>query len=132
MTLFLREMLALVAAGMVSTVAWAPPATAQTQTPGQTQERIYGSQMMTEQERLEFRERMLKAKTVEERERLRAEHHQAMAARAKERGVTLPDEPPPRAGMGPPGGGMGGMGRMGGGMGGGMGPPSDAGPKRVQ
>ena len=130
MTLSQRSMLALVAAGLMATAAWAPPAVAQTQAPAQTQERIYGSQIMTEQERLEYRERMLKAKTVEERERIRAEHHQAMVARAKEKGVTLPDDPP-RAGMGPPGGGMG-MGRMGGGMGGGMGPPGDAGPRRVQ
>jgi len=63
---------------------------------------IYGSQLMTAQERNEYRERMRLAKTAEERERLRAEHHERMKVRAKERGVTLPDEPPAR-----PGGGMG-------------------------
>jgi hypothetical protein len=107
----------------MGTVAWVPPAMTQVQPPAQAQERIFGSQLMTEQERLQYRERMLKAKTAEERERIRAEHHQAMTARAKERGVTLPDEPPPRAGMGPPGG-------MG--MGGGTGPPAGAGPRRTQ
>jgi hypothetical protein len=108
----------------MGTVAWVPPAMTQVQPPAQAQERIFGSQLMTEQERLQYRERMLKAKTAEERERIRAEHHQAMTARAKERGVTLPDEPMPGGGMG--------MGRMGGGMGGGMGPPAGAGPGRVQ
>lgn len=61
-----------------------------------TQERIYGSQLMTQQERNEYRARMRAAKTAEERERIRAEHHAAMQARAKERGVTLPEEPPAR------------------------------------
>jgi len=60
---------------------------------------IYGSQLMTQQERFEHRRRMQNAETLEERERVRAEHHERMAARAKERGVTLPDEPPAR-GMG--------------------------------
>lgn len=81
---------------------------------------IYGWQLMTPQEREEYRARMRAAKTLEEREQIRAEHHERMKARAKERGVTLPEEPPargmgrgmgPGAGMGPgtgPGGGMGG------------------------
>jgi hypothetical protein len=73
---------------------------------------IYGSQLMTQQERNEYRARMRAAKTVQEREQIRNEHHERMKERAKERGVTLPDTPPPRGmggGMGP-GGGMGGMG----------------------
>jgi hypothetical protein len=49
---------------------------------------------------------MRAARTAEERERIRAEHHERMKVHAKERGVTLPDAPPPH-GMGP-GGGMGG------------------------
>jgi hypothetical protein len=69
---------------------------------------IYGSQLMSPQERNEYRQRMWAAKTYEERERIRAEHHERMKARAKERGVTLPDAPPARGGgMGPGGGGMG-------------------------
>jgi hypothetical protein len=86
------------------------------------QDRIYGSHLMTRQERNEYRGRIRSAKTAEEREQIRAEHHERMRARAKERGVNIPDVPPPRGGMGGgmgPGGG-GGMG--GGGMGGGMGP----------
>ena len=64
---------------------------------------IYGSQLMTPEERAEHRAKMRAAKTREEREKIRAEHHQAMQERAKERGVTLPDSPPmhQRRGMGP-------------------------------
>jgi hypothetical protein len=83
----------------------------------QDQDRIYGSQLMTEQERMEYRNRMRAAKTAQEREQIRKEHHERMKVRAKEKGVTIPDEPPvPGAGMmGPgPGGGMGGMGPGGG------------------
>jgi len=85
----------------------------------QKQEPIFGSQLMTQQERADYRAKMRAAKTVEEREQIRKEHHASMAERAKARGVTLPAEPPakgggtglrggtgPRGGMGP-GGGMG-------------------------
>jgi uncharacterized membrane protein YgcG len=77
-------------------------------------EQIYGSQLMTQQERTEYHAKMRVVKTVQEREQIRKEHHEQMQERAKERGVTLPDEPPGRGG---------GMGRGGGGMesGGGMG-----------
>jgi len=82
----------------------------------QNQEQVYGSQLMTQQERTAYQARMRAAKTQEERERIRAEHHEQMKVRAKERGVTLPDEPPARGGgMGPGGGGMGPGGGMGGG-----------------
>jgi hypothetical protein len=62
--------------------------------------------MMTEQERLEHRNTLRSVKTLEERERIRTEHHEQMVERARERGITLPDEPPMRGGMGQ-GGGMG-------------------------
>ena len=88
---------------------------AQDQDRTQTQDRdqirdsdIYGSQLMTQQERNQYRERMRAAQTQQERERLRAEHHERMRERARERGVTLPASPPvPGGGMGPGGGGMG-------------------------
>jgi hypothetical protein len=71
------------------------------------EEQVYGSQLMTQQERAEQRTKMRAAKTAEEREQIRKEHHERMNERAKERGVTLPDEPPARgSGMGA-GGGMG-------------------------
>jgi len=82
------------------------------------QEQVYGSQLMTQEERMAFRAKMRSAKTQEEREKIRAEHHEQMKARAKERGVTLPDAPPAMGGgMGPGGGGMGPGGGMGGGPG---------------
>ncbi len=83
---------------------------------------IYGSQLMTRQERIEYRNQMRTMKTQEERNAFRLEHHKKMQERAKEKGMTLPDNPPAAGGgMGPGmGGGMGPG--MGGGMGGGMGP----------
>jgi hypothetical protein len=81
----------------------------QLQEQAQEQEHIYGSQMMTEQEREEFHARMRAAKTNEEREQIRMEHHKRMTERAKERGLSMPETPPPRGGG------------MGGGMGGGKG-----------
>lgn len=74
----------------------------------QTQEKIYGSQLMTKQERAEHRSNLRAAKSAEERKRIRKEHHERMKERAKLRGVTLHDEPPTRGDdMGPRGGGMG-------------------------
>ena len=82
-------------------------------------EQVYGSQLMTQQERMEHRTKMQSMNTMEERERYRMEHHTKMQARAKEQGVTLPEQPPMRnPGMG---GGRGMGGGMGGGQGGGMG-----------
>ena len=95
----------------------ADPEPAKEQAQPTKQEQIYGSQLMTPQEQSEHRAKMRAAKTAEEREQIRKEHHKLMQERAKERGVTLPDEPPVRGGgMGPdghrmgPGGGMGGPG----------------------
>ncbi len=110
----------------------------QTQDQLQTRDRnqIYGYQLMTPAERQQYREHMRSFKTVRERERYRLEHHREMQERARERGVTIPDEPMPRGrmspgGMGP---GPGGMGPGPGGMGpgpGGMGPgPGGMGPGR--
>jgi hypothetical protein len=105
----------LLAAGMSGGVAHAQPAQKPMMQQSQTQDRIYGSQLMTSEERDAYRAKMRAAKTQAERNRIRADHHDAMQARAKERGVTLPDRPPasaraaPRSqgnGMGP-GSGMG-------------------------
>jgi len=62
------------------------------------QEQVYGSQLMTPQERSEHRAKMRAAKTLEEREQIRREHHERMKERARERGMTLPDAPPVRGG----------------------------------
>ena len=90
----------------------------QTQDRTRMQEQIYGSQLMTEQERLEHRNKMRSFKTEQQREAYQLEHHKRMQERAKAKGITLPDEPMMRPGGIGPGGGMG----PGGGIGGGMGP----------
>lgn len=80
---------------------------------------VYGSQLMTSQERLEHRDRLRNAKSAEERQQIQNEHHKRMQARAEERGVSIPDTPPASGqgkGMGPGDGKGGGMGS---GMGGG-------------
>lgn len=61
---------------------------------------IYGSHLMTREERDQHRNTMGNARTAQERERIQAEHHQHMQARAKERGVTLPDMPAHMRGQG--------------------------------
>jgi hypothetical protein len=98
------------------------------QTQSQDRERIYGSELMTEKERNEYRERIRNAKTEQEREKIRSEHHEKMMVRAKEKGVTLPDEPPAKGGGVGPGGGAKGSGSGGFGPGGGAG--KGGGPKR--
>ncbi|OYV40985.1 MAG: hypothetical protein B7Z83_00375, partial [Thiomonas sp. 20-64-5] len=74
--------LLLAGGGLTATAAYAQT---------QKQETIYGSQLMTQKERREYRLQMREAKTAEQREHLRAEHHKQMQERAKERGVKLPD-----------------------------------------
>ena len=72
---------------------------------------VYGSQLMTNQERMEHRNKLRAAKTAEEREQIRLQHHEQMQLRAKEKGVTLPDAPPAMGGG--QGRGMVGVGGMG-------------------
>ena len=93
---------------------------------------IYGSQLMTKQERLDYRAKLRSAKTVEERAQIRAEHHKAMQERAKARGVKLPDAPPARPmHQGKQPGANRGQGGMGGGQGG-NGPGNGQGMMRQQ
>ena len=106
------------------------------------QEPIFGSQLMTEQERTVHRARMWAAQSDEARNAIRAEHHEQMRARAQERGVSLPEVPPARgAGMGQgrgmgqgpalgPGRGAGPGAGPGAGQGRGMGPGQGMGPGR--
>ncbi len=53
---------------------------------------IYGYSLMSQQELNQYREQMRAAGTTEERNQVRAEHRKAMQDRARERGVTLPNE----------------------------------------
>ncbi|MEK7758892.1 MAG: hypothetical protein AAB304_04725, partial [Pseudomonadota bacterium] len=70
--------IATVAAGVALPALAADQTRAQDQTKAQDQIRdqdIYGSQMMTAQEHDAYRNKMRAAKTAQERERIRAEHH---------------------------------------------------------
>ena len=69
----------------------------------QLHRQVYGSDLMTPEERMQHRQTMRNMKTEEEREAYRMEHHNMMQERARQRGVTLPQYQPGR--------GMGGAGR---------------------
>jgi hypothetical protein len=107
----------------VSVAADQAPAQQKTQDGAQKPEVVYGSQLMTPQERIEYRAKMRSLKTQEEREAFRMEHHQKMQERAKAKGKTLPDMPPAQGGgacVGAACGGAGACAGMQGGMKGGM------------
>jgi len=91
---------AIVAATASMGVLAQTPASTPAQSQKQTQPLIYGSRLMTAQERNEYRQRMRELKTQQERDEFRKEHHAKMQERAKERGLSLPADPPAR-GMGP-------------------------------
>lgn len=112
----LMMMAMLGAAVSVAYSADTPPAAANSE--------VYGWQLMTPEERAAYHDRMRSLRTLEERQRFRDEHHQQMARRAKERGVTLPEMPrgPGMSGGRGPGAGSG--------PGPGTGPGPDGGPRR--
>jgi len=70
-------------------------------------EPIYGYRMMSDAERNEYREKMRNARSEQERQSLRDENRKRMEARARERGVTLPEQRGPGSGPGPRGEGKG-------------------------
>ncbi|MDH5459044.1 MAG: hypothetical protein OEY26_10030 [Nitrospinota bacterium] len=81
----------------------------------QDQERAYGWNLMTPEERAEHQNKMRSLKNEQEREQFRIEHHKKMQERAKEKGTVLPDQPRTRkkdgTGLGKKRGGGGGRGR---------------------
>ena len=83
--------------------AAAPPAASSPAGAQQAQKAVCGWQLMTEQERADYQAKMRSLKTPEEQAKFRAAHHEQMKARAKERGVTLPEEPGSGCGKGPSG-----------------------------
>lgn len=102
----------MLALGLCMAIGIAAPVAAQMQSSDKMQvqerDRIYGSELMTMQERSEYQTRMRALKTEQEREAFRLEHHKKMQERAKAVGKTLPDMPPADHGPGmAPGGGMG-------------------------
>ena len=85
-----------IALGLCILVAASGLATAQTQEP------VYGRQLMTQEEMRKYQDKMRSATSDAERQQIRAEHHEEMRERAKSKGIVLPDEAPAR-GMGPGG-----------------------------
>jgi hypothetical protein len=77
---------------LISVTAWSADQV-QAQDQLEAKEQVLGRELMTNEERIEHRKKMRAATTAEERERIQKEHHERMKIRAKERGVTLPDEP---------------------------------------
>ena len=63
--------------------------------------RGFASQLMTPEEWAAHREKMLNAATFDERRQIAAVNHAEMQKRAAERGISLPQQPGPRNGMGP-------------------------------
>jgi hypothetical protein len=62
----------------------------------QDQDRAYGWNLMTPEERAEHQAKMRSLNTEKEREQFRIEHHKKMQERAKGQGITLPDQPQTR------------------------------------
>lgn len=54
---------------------------------------VFGRQLMTQEELQEHHRMMQSLDTPEARQEYREQHHQRMLERARERGVTLPEEP---------------------------------------
>lgn len=82
---------------LLSNAGWAIDqmwATDQAAQEAREQERIYGGQLMTDQERAAYHEKMRAAASEEEREEIRKEHHTFMQERAQAQGITLPEEQP--------------------------------------
>jgi len=77
-----------------------PPPAASTTSP--SEQPIYGSQLMTDRERQEYRDKIRAAKTDAERDQIRKTHPDQMKARAQAKGITLPDDPPVARRVGPP------------------------------
>jgi hypothetical protein len=64
------------------------------QAPQADESAIYGSHIMTGEERADYLDRMRQATTAEERECVRLDHRYQMQARAKQSGAALYDETP--------------------------------------
>ena len=60
---------------------------------GESEEIIFGRDLMTKEEITEHRTQVRSMKTTKEREAYRRQHHEKMTKRAKEMGVEIPAEP---------------------------------------
>ena len=94
----------LILAGLPTTATALEGKRTQEQVQEQVQEQIYGSQLMTEEERRTYYFKMRNATSDEERQKIRHEHHEQMKVRAEQQGVSLPETAPEvgsRKGLGP-------------------------------
>ncbi len=82
----------ILAIAVLGCMVWLPTAIATAA--DQTQEQVYGSQLMTAEERAEHRAKIRSLKTKEERKTYMLEHHKMIVERAKERGVKVPEMTP--------------------------------------
>lgn len=87
----------LLAAGTIAAIlggagAWAEDAASQTTPRAATTGAVVPPQLLTAQERDQFRKEMAGAKTAEEHEKIRDQHRALIEQRAKEKGVTLPPQ----------------------------------------
>jgi len=80
-----------VVTGTVAIAAEENPTAGQVSAPQQPQ--VRGRDLMAPAERAEHRKRMRSMKTEEERRAYQQQHHEKMQQRAKEQGLTLPDQP---------------------------------------
>ena len=62
--------------------------------PQPAKEQLYGSQLMTQQERAVHRAKMRAATTPEAKAQIRAAQHDRMKQRARQLGLEIPDTPP--------------------------------------
>ena len=88
------------ALGIGLALAATPPEEA---APQPAKEQVYGSQLMTQQERAAHRARMMAATTPEAKALIRAQQHERMKVRARQLGLEMPDTPPALAGGRGPG-----------------------------
>ncbi len=73
-------------------------ATEQPQENRQTQQQVYGRELMTKEEYAAHHDKMRAAETDAERQQIRMQNHELMKARAEQQGLSIPEEPPPRTG----------------------------------
>ncbi len=93
-TVTLLAVLALSTSARVALADTPPQSTPPEPRPAATSQSVYGWQLMTPEERLAYRTKMRSLATESERQAFRAEHHELMVARAKDRGISLPETPP--------------------------------------
>ena len=103
---------ALALSGVIATTSAVAQDQIKDQTQLRLQDQIYGSELMTQTERDQYRTQLRTMTKEQDREAFRLQHHKQMQDRARVKGVTLPNEPPAsKAGaVGGMGGGAGGAG----------------------